>query len=124
MPDTQNGVSQQHPWPSPAHHNPYLFAHVLGVAVHNAFGTIWLGVTENTALQSALRVVKQVHAVSAPWLAVMMGGAIHVDHHFDGFEFTDTTDKLLIGGEFNELICHGFDPSFLLRYGDASLELD
>ncbi|MFZ2662350.1 MAG: hypothetical protein WA012_10075 [Rhodoferax sp.] len=92
--------------------------------MHNAFGTIWLGVTEHTALQSALRIVKQVHAVSAPRLAMMMGGAIHVDHQLNGFEFTDAMNKLLVGGEFNVLICHGVDPSFLLRFDDASSALD
>jgi hypothetical protein len=71
-------------------------------------------------LQSALRVVKQVHAVSAPWLAMVMGGAIHVDHQLDGFEFANAVNKLLVGGEFNVLFCHGIDPSFLLPYAATS----
>jgi len=106
MPGTKNWVPHQHTRPSPAHHNPYLFAHVLGVAVHNALGTIWFGIAEHTALQSARRIVKQVIAVGASWHAVMMSGAVHVNHHLDGFKFTHATDKMLVNSEFNKLICH------------------
>lgn len=65
VPNGEDGVSEQHAWAGPAHHDPDFFTHLCAVTMHHALGAVGFGVAKHTALQTALGVVEQLGAVGA-----------------------------------------------------------
>lgn len=87
MQDAQYGVAAQHARSRPTHDNPYLLALVRAIAMNQAIGAGWLGVTKDATLQPAASILQQFVTTCTEWRSRLMsvGAAIHAQHGAYGF---------------------------------------
>ena len=77
--NAKDRVPAQHAWSRPAHDGSHLLAQGGAVAVHQAIGAGWLGVTEGAVLETSRGVIEQFAATCTEprrrW--VSMAAAVH-----------------------------------------------
>ena len=73
----------QHPRAAEAHNSANLLPHIGTIAVHRAFVTLGLGITELAVIQTGKGVVKQRPALTAQFLPSMVLPAPQFDHMAD-----------------------------------------